>query len=265
MDSTYRALGDRFFLHCRNRVVVGCSAGKTRQKGHTFKRLIDNKHTPTEVCECITNSSGRHSYRNFSLLLSALTSWLKTSPGENGVKYGKYVLQGIGMENFEVNGHGGLMSFQNDEKTYQQTLNIRNLDPSKLFPESQENSKSRHISLLIDPVHFTMNPVSKIIAKPGCDVQIQLQFVNKNILRQKTKSGAGEVKMSIHQTGFVIEENSTMFWPTGGLLFDNTGDVPEHAIQEHPRYTFDIWEEDRGSNTIELICEYCYSSWFRVN
>ncbi len=50
LDSTCRAPGVRFFLHCVKRVVMGCSAGKTRQKGHTFKRLIDNKHNDHKKC-----------------------------------------------------------------------------------------------------------------------------------------------------------------------------------------------------------------------
>ncbi len=168
------------------------------------------------------------------------------------MNYGKYILQGIDMENYKMPGHEGLMSFQNKDTGYQQTLTIRNLDPSKNFPESQQNSKSRHLSIIIDPLQFTMKPASKIIAKPGHDLQIELQFVNKNIIRHKSESGKGDVKIRISRTGFKIEENSPYFQPIGGVLY-NDGDDFHVPVEENPRYSFEVREDDRGNSEIQTF------------
>ncbi len=47
----------RFLNHSPNSVVVGWSAGKTRQKGTIFKGLIDNKHMPVEFKQEISSYS----------------------------------------------------------------------------------------------------------------------------------------------------------------------------------------------------------------
>ncbi len=145
------------------------------------------------------------------------------------------------------------MSFQNEDNGYQQTLNIRSLDPNKIFPDSQQNSKSRHLSILIDPLQLTMKPASKIIAKRGADLQIELQFFNKNIIRQRSKSGKGDVKIRVYKTGFKMEENSPYFQPLGGVLYDDSDDYQVNLEEVLPRYSFDVREEDHGNNEIETF------------
>ncbi len=153
------------------------------------------------------------------------------------------------MEHFDMGSSGGLISFQSKDGSYEQKLNIRSLDPNKVFPGSQQNSKSRHLSILVEPIQFIMHPASKVIAKPGSDLQIQMQFVYKHFLRNKSKSEKGDAIIKITQTGFDIEENSPDFELRWKKLYQNKEDGEDFFdVVEQERYSIEFQEEDLGNN-----------------
>ena len=179
---------------------------------------------------------------------------METWAGEDGKNYGKYILRGTDMENFDMGTRGELLSFKSEDGSYEQKLNIRSLDPNKLFPESQQSSKSRHMSILVEPIQFIMHPASKVIAKPGSDLQIQMQFIYKDFLKNKSKSGKGDSKMKVTQTGFQTKENTPYFTPWWRHLYEH-GENAEYFtdVEAQERYSVEFWEEDLGNNKVQVF------------
>ncbi len=159
------------------------------------------------------------------------------------------------MENLHIGGsQGALVTFQNDDKSYRQMLNIRSLNPTKLFPQNQmANSKNRHLSILVDPIQFEIHPASKVIAKPGSDIQIQLQFAYRNILRKKSKSGQGSAKIKVYQYGFDIESDSPYFHGGSWPLFEQGNDQAFVDAEARKRYSVEFREEDLGNNEVRVF------------
>ena len=181
----------------------------------------------------------------------SFTTWLQTWPGENDKNHGKFILEGTNTDDVEFAVYGPGFVLQNQEASYSEVMMFQEREMGHLFPRSSK-ARNKHFSMLVDPVNFTIQPPSKIIAQPGSDVKMAIQFIYKK--NHNKRFDRDHIETRIHQHANVIQEDSPYFTYNYTPIFENNTEFSYWPDEQNnnPKIPVELTEEMIGNNEIRV-------------
>ncbi len=165
------------------------------------------------------------------------------------------MLEGTNTENINIDYYGSGFILQNDDTTYWESLTFRDLDSRHLFPRASRGAATKHLSMLIEPVHFVTIPESKIITQRGSDVKLQIQFVYKKYPQARFEEDV--IKTRIYQNKMVIPKDpkgndSPYFLSRYTPIFEQGTGFNQWEDDKNPKASVDYAEENIGHDEIQV-------------
>ena len=178
---------------------------------------------------------------------------MQTWPGENGKNHGKFILEGTNTDDVDFAIYGPGFVLENQEASYSEMMMMfEEREIRRLFPRSSRKARNKHFSMLVDPVNFTLQPPSKIIAQQGSDVRMVIQFIYKT--NRNKRFERDHIQTRIHKYSNVIEEDSPHFTYNYTPIFENNTEFSywPHEPNNNPNIPVELTEEMIGNNKIQV-------------
>ena len=175
---------------------------------------------------------------------------MQTWPGEKGKNYGKFILEGTNTEDVDFAVYGQGFVLENQKASFSEVMMERGIE--HLLPRSSREARNKHFSMLVDPINFTLQPPTEIIAQPGSDIQIVIQFIYKR--NSKKRFERDHIETRIHQYFNVIQEDSPYFTYNHTPIFENNTEFsywPDEP-NNNPEIPVELIEEMIGNNEIQV-------------
>ena len=178
---------------------------------------------------------------------------MQTWPGENGKNHGKFILEGTNTEEVDFAIYGPGFVLGNQEASYSEVMIMfQDREIGRLFPQSSREGRNKHFSMLVDPVNFIQQPPSKIIAQPGSDIQMVIQFVYRK--SPNKRFDRDHIQTRILQHANVIQEDSPYFTDNFTPIFENNTEFSywPHEPNYNPNIPVELTEKMIGNNEIQV-------------